>query len=56
MEKYFDGYIIPYVNIGNYDAEWIDDTWKSSTYLSILGSEFDASKMDGFKTTYLDDG
>ena len=56
MEKYFDGYIIPYVNIGNYDAEWIDNTSKSSTYLSILGSEFDASKMDGFKTTYLDDG
>ncbi|MDY3209341.1 MAG: hypothetical protein SOX24_02710 [Candidatus Enterosoma sp.] len=45
MEKYFDGYIIPYVNIGNYDAEWIDNTLKSSTYLSILGSEFDASKI-----------
>lgn len=53
MEKYFDGYIIPYVNIGNYDA---DSTSKSSTYLSISGSEFDASKMNGFKTTYLDDG
>lgn len=53
MEQYFDGYIIPYVNIGNYDA---DSTSKSSTYLSISGSEFDASKMNGFKTTYLDDG
>lgn len=53
MEKYFDGYIIPYVNIGNYDA---DSTSKSSTYLSISGFEFDASKMNGFKTTYLDDG
>ncbi len=56
MEKYFDGYIIPYVNIGNYDAEWVDNTTKSSTYLSISGSEFDASKRDGFKTIYLDDG
>ena len=57
MRLYFDGYCIPYVNLGkNYDAEWIDSTSKTSTYLSIIGEEFDATKRASFRQTYEDDG
>ena len=56
-KKYFDGFYIPYVNIGkSYYVEWKDSSSKSSTYRTITGDEFDATKMDGFKTTYTEAG
>ena len=55
-EKYFDGTIIPYVSIGSYDVEWVDDTYKEDTYLHFVGSDFDKTKLASFKQTYESEG
>lgn len=54
---HFDGFLIPYVDIGKgYDTEWNDGTSKATTYRSITGDKFDGTKIAGFKTTYLAEG
>lgn len=56
MLKHFEGQVVPFLDIGDYSAEWVDTALKSTTHLEITGDAFDSSKLDEFNTTLTADG
>lgn len=56
MLSHFDGQVVPFLDIGDYSANWVDTTLKSTTHLEITGDTFDSSKLDEFNATLTADG